>query len=132
MRGRRRGYSLVEVLVTLTVVSCAFLLLIGAFAPAGKGVQWLRHRVTAQGLARDQMEMVHSAAYRANPTAAPYPTLSASAPYSVTISVGYWITATDTFASSVPAQDGGLQQITVSVSRPGESTFVLQDYKGER
>lgn len=113
----------------------ALLVLLGAFSPGSAGVAIVQQRVTAENLARRQMEAIKAAPYQAAPAATPYPTVPAPSNYTLEIEVSYWVSATCTFTSSVPAEDQGLQWITVTVhsaQRAGKPVFTLEDYKGDR
>ena len=132
MKARSRGYSFVEVLVTLAIVGSAFMILMSIFSPSSQGVSFVQHRSTAERLASRQMELVKGADYSLNPTAVPYPTAPVEDDYTVQVGVSYWDVYGSAFVPGVPEQDYGLQLITVKVTRPDQEDFLLQDYKGAR
>lgn len=133
VRIQERGSTFVTELVALAIVGLALLILLSAFSPGSAGVAVVQQRVTAENLARGQMETIKAAPYQANPTTVPYPTVSAPSNYTLDIEVSYWVSPT--FTSSVPGVDQGLQWITVTVhslQREGKAVFSLEDYKGDR
>ena len=83
------------------------------------GVATTEERVTAENLARSQLEYTKSQAY-----------LSAPASYAtVTPPTGYAVSAQ---ASSIPDADSAIQKITVTVTRIGEMLLTVEDYKVDR
>jgi type II secretory pathway pseudopilin PulG len=119
------GFSLVEELVSLGVVSLGLVLLIGMISTGAKGVTTTVDRVTGEGLARSQLEQVKADAY-----GAAYPTLTPPTGYAISLAVAYW----DTGGGGYVASDtgSGLQRITVSVSHGGSPVLSLEDYKVDR
>ena len=133
MRSNERGFSLIEELVALAIMAAAVLMLLGAFSPSSKGVALIRRRVSAETLARSQMEAIKAAPYRSNPAGDPYPAVESTAAYSVTVDVSYWVSPT--FEVDPPEADGGLQKVVVSVyalAVPENAMCVLEGYKGDR
>lgn len=131
MRRGERGNTLVGELVALAIMGTAVMMLLSAFAPSSKGVALVRKRVIAENLARRQMEAIKAADYQPDPTAVSYPAVTEDR-YDVDVGVGYWISSTETFTTSV--HDDGLQCITVTVSYTpaNQMLFRLVDYKGDR
>lgn len=89
-----------------------------------------RDRMLAQGLARSQLELVKNAAYQADPTAVPYPNATPPDGFSVDVSVEYWDPGTGAFTSTM--NTSGLQRITATVSRSGDTLLELEDLKADR
>lgn len=121
-----RGSTLVSELVALAILGTAIVLLLGAFSPASKGVSLVRQRVIAENLARRQMEEIKGAEYQPD-----YPAVTQDY-YEVDVTVGYWLSDTETFTTTV--SDAGLQCITVTVSYTptDQMLFRLVNYKGNR
>ena len=133
MRSNERGFSLIEELVALAIIAAAVMMLLAAFSPSSKGVALIRRRVTAQAIARSQMEAIKAAPYRSNPAVDPYPAVQSTSGYSLTVDVGYWVSPT--FTTEFPETDGGLQKIAISVyalAVPQTPMCVLEGYKGDR
>lgn len=124
------GFSLVEQLVALAIMSTAIVVLLAGLMTAARGISLFADRVTAQSLARSQLEMIKDSPYIADPTANPYPAVSAPAAYTLTTSVEYWDSASETFRSAV--QNDGMQRITVEVNRAGNQILSVEDYKVDR
>lgn len=130
-----RGSTLVGGLIALAIAGTALLALLGGLSTSSLGVRVVEHRVSAENIARSQMEAIKAAPYQPNPTAVPYPTISVPSRYELTIDVSYWMTATGTFTSTLPGVDSGLQRIRVEVRStddPGSIAFALEGYKGDR
>jgi type II secretory pathway pseudopilin PulG len=126
---------LVGELIALAIVGTALVALLGGLSTSSLGVRVVEHRVSAENIARSQMEAIKAAPYQPNPIAAPYPTVSVPSGYSLSIDVSHWMTATGTFTSTLPSTDSGLQHIRVEVrstSDPGSIAFALEGYKGDR
>jgi type II secretory pathway pseudopilin PulG len=124
------GFSLVEELVAVGVLGIGLTLLIGMLSTGAAGVTTTQDRVTAEGLARSQLEAIKAASYRANPTTVPYPTVAAPPPYSVTTSVEYWSAPGGAFTTTV--RNDGMQRVTVAVHRGPALILQIQDYKVNR
>lgn len=130
-----RGSTLVGELIALAIVGTALVALLSGLSTSSLGVRVVERHVSAENVARSQMEAIKAAPYQPNPTAVPYPSVSAPSGYDLTIGVSYWMTATGTFASTPPEIDGGLQRIRVEVrstDNPGSIAFALEDFKGDR
>jgi Tfp pilus assembly protein PilV len=122
---QQSGFSLVEELVSLAVVSLGLVVLLGMISTGTKGVTTTVDRVTAEGLARSQLEQVKS-----DPYAATYAALAPASDYTLALAVEYWDPGTSTFVSTNTGS--GLQRITVTLSRASSQILQLEDYKGNR
>lgn len=114
------GFSLVEILVSIVVISTTSVALVGAMSTGYLGYRVAERDMTAVQLATDQMEYTKSDAYLIPP--ATYPTILA-------IPTGYGITSV---ASAVPGRDANLELITVTVTHNGSTKLVIEDYKANR
>lgn len=117
--GSERGAGLVEVLVAVAIVGVTLVVFLAAVSTGSIGVATTEERVTAENLARSQLEYTKSETYLAAP--ASYPT--------VTPPAGYTVSAD---ASSIPEGDGSVQKITVTVARDGETLLTVEDFKVDR
>ncbi len=132
---RERGTTLVGELLAIAIIGTVVVVLLSGLSASGLGVAVVRQRVTAENYARQEMEAIKMASYRANPTTVPYPMVTISAPYSMSVGVRYWISPTFTVSVPVSGTDQGLQEITIDVYAEQATTspvFTLQGYKGER
>ncbi len=128
----QRGGSLVGDLVTLAIVGAALLIMLIGLSTSSGSVALVEQRISAENYARQQMELIKQASYRPNPTAQPYPTIQPTGPYTHSVEVTYWLSATQTFSESLPATDNGMQKIRVQVYGSGKLLFALEDYKVNR
>jgi type II secretory pathway pseudopilin PulG len=119
------GFSVVEELVAMAVVGFGLALLIAMISTGTKGVAATVDRVTAEGLARSQMEAI-----KADGFASAYATLTPPAGYVIDVAVDYWDTGGSGFVGSDTGS--GWQKVTVSVSRGGTPILDLQGYKVNR
>lgn len=127
------GNTLIGELMALAIVGATLVILLNGLGVSSQGVMQVERRVKAENLARQQVEAIKSADYQANPTAVPYPTVVAGGSYALDLGVAYWDAAGETFGDVVPAEDSGLQRITVDVyvnTDPTHSVFTLETYKG--
>jgi len=120
-----RAFSLVEELVSLTVVSLGLVLLLAMIGTGTKGVTTTVDRVTAEGLARSQLEQVKADAYGPS-----YATLTAPPEYTVGLTIAYWDAGTSSFVASDTGT--GMQKITVTISRGASQVLQVEDYKVNR
>lgn len=124
------GQSLVEELVAVAIVALGLMILLAALSTGSVGVRTATDRVTAQNLARSQLELIKDAAYSPNPMVSPYPTVAPVQGYAVTVGIEYWIAPSGPFTSTV--RDDGLQKLTVSVSGSEGTLLQLEGYKVDR
>jgi type II secretory pathway pseudopilin PulG len=119
------GFSLVEELVSLAVVSLGLVLLLAIIGTGTRGVTTTVDRVASEGLARSQLEQIKADAF-----ASAYATLTPPTGYAISVAVDYW----DPGGSGFLASDtgSGLQKITVSVSHGGSPVLTVEDYKADR
>jgi len=125
-----RGESLVEILVSVAIIAIVLTAFLVALSTGAFSVAPVRKRVTAENLARAQLEYIKNYTYTTS-----YPTITPStdypATYSPTVGVSYWFSPTETFTSN-PSVDSGMQWITITISHNGEQVFTIEDYKVER
>jgi hypothetical protein len=117
--GHERGISLTEAAVAVMLLAGAVTTLVMGMSSGALAVNKDDQEVTAQGLARTQLEYVKEYPYNAD--AATYPSITAPNGYAVTASV-----------SAVPDTNGDIQKITAAVTRGGYTVLTLQDYKVNR
>ena len=115
-----RGFTLVEALVAIAIVSIAFTALLAALSTGALATNKADRRITAQTLARSQLEYTKAQEYKVAP--ATYDTFTP-------IPQGYTVVAE---ASSIDGYDEDVQKITVTVSYQGEVVQVLEDLKVNR
>ena len=113
------GVGLVEVLVAVAILGVTLVAFLTAISTGSLGVATTEERVTAENLARSQLEYTKSLAYLAAP--ASYAT--------VTPPTGYAVSAN---ATSIAEGDSAIQRITVTVTRNGETLLTVEDYKVDR
>lgn len=130
-----RGSTLVGELIALAIIGTALVAFLSGLSTSSLGVSVVERRVSAENLARSQMEAIKAAEYQPNPTAVPYPAVAVPSGYELRVSVSYWMTATSSFQAALPEEDSGLQHIRIEV-RPSDDAdslaFALEDYKGDR
>jgi Tfp pilus assembly protein PilV len=111
-----RGFSLIEAAVAVLLLGGCVLTLVMGMSGGALAVQKNDQEVTAQGLARTQMESVKNSAFGSSYTA-----VNAPAGYAVSVTV-----------DNVPGADSNIQQVTAVVTRSGNTVFTLQDFKVNR
>jgi len=113
------GVGLVEVLVAVAILGVTLVAFLTAISTGSLGVATTEERVTAENLARSQLEYTKSQVYLAAP--ASYAT--------VTPPTGYAVSAD---GASIPEGNSAIQKITVTVTRNGETLLTVEDYKVDR
>ncbi len=119
LAGGQDGVGLVETLVAVAILGVTLVTLLAAISTGSIGVAITEERVTAENLARSQLEYTKSQAY-----------LTAPASYAtVTPTVGYTVSVEET---SIPEGDSSVQKITVTVARDGDTLMTVEDFKVDR
>ncbi len=125
-RNRQRGESLVELLVSLGLITLVLTVFVLALAAGAQSVAVNRQLTEAHTLALSQLESIKAAPYQRG--AASYPGI-ASGGYTLNQTIRYWDGAV---FSDVAANDQGMQQITVAVMLNGQTLLQLSNYKVDR
>lgn len=126
----QRGVALVEELVTIAIIGLGVVILVAMITTGVLGVRQIDDKVTAEILARSQLEIIKDAAYQADPISSPYPAVAAVSGYSVALNIDYWHAGNTNFQSSL--RNDGLQRITVTVSSGGSTLVQVAEYKVDR
>lgn len=121
-----RGESLVELLVSLGLITAILAVFVLSLSTGAMGVSINRQLTTAQMLALSQLERIKAAPYQRG--APGYPS-SASGEYTLSQTLRYWDGAAFT---EDPSNDQGMQQITVTVALHGEPMLSISNYKVDR
>jgi prepilin-type N-terminal cleavage/methylation domain-containing protein len=126
-RNGERGLTLIEVLVALGILAAVAVVFLLGMSTSSKAVMVSQEAVAVDSLAKSQMEYVKSQPYDADHNPPQYLKLADE-----DIPDGYDIIITP--ARLDPDYDGfmdddGLQEITVNVTRNGETAFELVGYK---
>ena len=124
------GQALVEELIALAILALSVGIILTSIYTGTAGVKAKHQQVSAETLARSQLELILDAPYSANPVTTPYPAVSPVTGYSVNVSVEYWQFSSGTFISSV--WNEGMQKINVSVSGSEGVILDLTCYKVDR
>ena len=115
-----RGASLVEALIAVAIVAIAVIPFLAAFSTGSLAVGKADRQVTAENLARSQLEYTKSQLYAVAPASydiiTPLP-----ASYSVSSD-----------ATAISGRDANIQKITVTVQHDGKVLVVLEDFKLNR
>jgi type II secretory pathway pseudopilin PulG len=118
-----QGMNLVEVLIALLILAAVGGVFLVAVSTSSKAVMVAQQQVSAEGLAKSQMESIQQQNYSVNGAA--YTTLTQ-------IPAGYAIQFTVVLLNpqgGSTGSDQGLQKITITVTHGGNTVFTLQGYK---
>jgi len=126
----QNGVALVEELVSVAIIGLGIVILIAMITTGVLGARQVDDKVSAEVLARSQLELVKDAAYQADPSSSPYPAVAAVPGYTVTLNIDYWHAGNANFQSGL--RNDGLQRITVTVSSGGTQLVQLAEYKVDR
>ena len=121
IRQEESGFTLLETLVAMTIFGLVAVVFLMGLSISSKAVMVSQNRVTAESIAKNQMEDTKAQAYVVDASAYPEITLSQDM-----IDQGYYISVE---AEPLNSPDDGLQKITVDVSRNSEVLFTLIGYK---
>jgi type II secretory pathway pseudopilin PulG len=119
-RSDEDGVGLVETLIAVGILGLALTALLSAVSTGSLASSRSQERVTAENMARSQLEYVKSQPYATPP--ATYATVTPTAG-GYAVSVG---------AEAIPNADSAIEKVTVTVTRNGKTLFVTEDYKVDR
>jgi type II secretory pathway pseudopilin PulG len=115
------GLSLVEALITIAIIGVALVAFSIALSTGSLAVNESDQEVTAQSLARTQMEYIKGCTF--NPYATTYPSVDTTDNYSISVAV------TSIFD---PSSDNNIQKITATISKDAVVLLTVEDYKVKR
>jgi len=126
---RERGFTLIEVLISLAILGVIAVAFLGALGTASKGLVITDERQTAQNLAEAQMEYIKQQNYKTD-LSQPYPKLGAGdIPSGYDIGVGAVKLDPD---GDGAGDDDGVQLITITITHSTKTVLTLEDYKVNR
>jgi len=130
------GLTLVEVLVALGILAAVAVVFLLGMTTSSRAVMVSQESVAAESLAKSEMEYVKSVTYLDAPWSYDIPSNPPSWDPSHSLPSGYDAYSIQVNAAQMevnpnnPAgEDDGLQKITVTVLRNGETVFTLVGYK---
>jgi type II secretory pathway pseudopilin PulG len=113
------GMSLLEALVAIAMLGGIIVVMVFAMSGGILAVGENAEEVSAQELARSQMEYIKSCVY--DPDATTYPTVDMPNDYSISVVV-----------EDVPDTNTDIQKVTAKISRGGDLVMTVTDYKVNR
>ena len=119
LSGGEGGITLVEAAVCILLLGGGVLTMVLTMSGGALAVQENDEEVTAQGLARSEMEYIKEYPY--NPLADTYPAIDAPDDYTIGVTV-----------AGVPDTNANIQKVTAVITRAGKTVFTIQDYKVNR
>ena len=119
-----RGISLIETLIALAIMGVVAVVFLTGMTTSSKAVMVSQNRVTAESLAKSQMEDTKAQLYIDGAISYPKITIPQDL-----VDQGYVLTVV---AEPLHASEDGIQKITVTISRNGNGILTLKDYKVNR
>lgn len=117
-RDEQAGFTLVELLVTVTIMAISFVVILTAMAVFIRSTTVQRASADLDGAMRTYVERIAAATY--DPTCpTDYGSVAVPAGFTASIQVRYWDgnPTPAGFAATCPATDKGSQQVTVMLTR---------------
>jgi type II secretory pathway pseudopilin PulG len=111
--------SLLEALVAIAMLGGIIVVMVFAMSGGILAVGENAEEVSAQELARSQMEYIKSCVY--DPDATTYPTVDMPNDYGISVGV-----------ENVPYTNTDIQKVTANISRGGDLVMTVTDYKVNR
>ncbi|MHB0859121.1 MAG: hypothetical protein ACYC5M_16330 [Anaerolineae bacterium] len=126
-----RGSSLLGELIAIAIIVITVTVLLTGLATGSRGTQIVEARITAENLARRQMESIKNAPF--DPTGA-YAVLGPEGIYSIELVGFHWEASTDSFVEGAATSDGlqYLQILVHSSMRADGPVFALEGFKADR
>ena len=115
------GFTLLETLVAMCIFGLVAVIFLMGLSISSRAVMLSQDRVSAESIAKSQMEDTKARAYVAEADAYPEITLSQDL-----IEQGYGINVD---AEPLDSPDEGLQKITIDIIKNGEVLFTMIGYK---
>ncbi len=122
-----KGLTLIEVLVALAILGIVAGIFLTGLSVSSKSVMVSEKRITAESLAKSQVEYIKNLDYddiNNPPVYAIDPDLNIPAGYDISVTAERLDPENDGLGD-----DDGLQKVTITVSRDDNTVFVLTDYK---
>jgi prepilin-type N-terminal cleavage/methylation domain-containing protein len=120
----QKGFSLIEVLVSLAIVGILSVSFLGAMTNSTKAAISVDQKDTGRAIAQSQMEYVKELKFSASGYTKNSLMLAQYPNYDVSISVS---------TPGDPGQrDALIQKVTIVVTNNGKEVFTLEDYKTKR
>ncbi|MBT4512177.1 MAG: type II secretion system protein [Chloroflexi bacterium] len=123
----QQGFSLVEVLVALSILGTFGIALLGGLITVSKSTPIIDEKSTAQSLAERQLEYVRVQPYDYSNNPPQYTVLSGTAVPSG-YGIGMLSTRLDHDDDGI-GDDDGVQQIAVTITHDSKSVITLEGYK---
>lgn len=129
---QRSGFSLLDVLVAMAIMGIVAVVFLNALATSHRATITADERVTAESLARKQLESMKGVAY-INYGVSGHPEYAlADAPLSYSISLLATPVDSATLQPLPNGQDQGIQVLAVTVARNGDDLFTVHGLKVNR
>ena len=117
------GMAFIETVVALALIGTIVVTFLSGLATTSKAALIADERTTAESLARSQLEYTKNSAYQ-------YDVSEYSVNATLTIPPGWSVLPPA--VESVHETDDGIQKITVTVQRNGETVLAMEGYKVDR
>lgn len=126
----QRGLTLIETLVALGIIAAVAVVYLVGMTTASKAIMVSQERVAADSLAKSQMEAIKIWEYDEVNDPPNYDAAKLSSTYyKIDIYAHRWDPELDIESTD---SDTGLQKITVTITRDGDTVFTLIGYKVKR
>jgi prepilin-type N-terminal cleavage/methylation domain-containing protein len=117
-----KGFAFIETIVALALLGVIAAVLLGSVGTATKATIVADEQVTAESLARGEIEYIKGCAYQYSAT---------EYPIDSTLDIpGGW--SINTTVEAVDDRDDDIQQVTVTIHRGGEDELSVTTYKVDR
>ncbi len=130
--GKEAGVSLIETVIALALLGLISAAFLSGLATGSKGTVIADEQATAESLVRSELEYIKNQAYidYSDPGHGSYTLITTPGDYSVEVTVIPLDPVTGLPLG--PDQDQGIQKITVTAKRNGNSVLTIADYKVDR